>query len=177
MQLFMSIEVVLLLCVSHSLILSTSLPLSGSHCLTAATATAAAACAARRSPCCPGDPPNELGVSCTGCWPHGQEAGGAGLNGTDAGNVQLHAGVDLAVCVDLFVLLYCGTNDFCSQDSVLDFDGQPIDPAIVSAQPMKPAQNMEVPQMGCPPGMLYKYKGRPYFICWIKFWPVLFLKA
>uniref|UniRef100_A0A669B365 Cell cycle associated protein 1b n=1 Tax=Oreochromis niloticus TaxID=8128 RepID=A0A669B365_ORENI len=43
-----------------------------------------------------------------------------------------------------------GTYNFM-QDSMLEFDGQPIDPAIVSAQPMKPAQNMEVPQMGCPP--------------------------
>uniref|UniRef100_A0A8C7XP04 Cell cycle associated protein 1b n=1 Tax=Oryzias sinensis TaxID=183150 RepID=A0A8C7XP04_9TELE len=33
------------------------------------------------------------------------------------------------------------------QDSMLEYDGQPIDPAIVSAQPMKPAQNMEAPQM------------------------------
>lgn len=39
---------------------------------------------------------------------------------------------------------------------MLEFDGQPIDPAIVSAQPMKPAQNLEVPQMVCPPGMLYQ---------------------
>lgn len=37
------------------------------------------------------------------------------------------------------------------QDSMLEYDGQPIDPAIVSAQPMKPAQNMDVPQMVCPP--------------------------
>ncbi|XP_024138578.1 caprin-1b isoform X2 [Oryzias melastigma] len=37
------------------------------------------------------------------------------------------------------------------QDSMLEYDGQPIDPAIVSAQPMKPAQNMEAPQMVCPP--------------------------
>uniref|UniRef100_A0A3Q0SKP9 Cell cycle associated protein 1b n=1 Tax=Amphilophus citrinellus TaxID=61819 RepID=A0A3Q0SKP9_AMPCI len=43
-----------------------------------------------------------------------------------------------------------GTYNFM-QDSVLEFDGQPIDPAIVSAQPMKPAQNMEVPQMGFHP--------------------------
>lgn len=42
----------------------------------------------------------------------------------------------------------------CSQDSMLEFDGQPIDPAIVSAQPMKPAQNMDLPQMVCPPGEL-----------------------
>lgn len=35
---------------------------------------------------------------------------------------------------------------------MLEFDGQPIDPAIVSAQPMKPTQNMDLPQMVCPPG-------------------------
>ncbi|KAM4734094.1 LOW QUALITY PROTEIN: caprin-1b [Anableps anableps] len=43
-----------------------------------------------------------------------------------------------------------GTYNFM-QDSMLEFDGQPIDPAIVSAQPMKPAQTMDVPQMVCPP--------------------------
>lgn len=43
-----------------------------------------------------------------------------------------------------------GTYNFM-QDSMLDYDGQPIDPAIVSAQPMKPAQNMDMPQMVCPP--------------------------
>ncbi|XP_072242182.1 caprin-1b isoform X4 [Leuresthes tenuis] len=43
-----------------------------------------------------------------------------------------------------------GTYNFM-QDSMLEFDGQPIDPAIVSAQPMKPTQNMDVPQMVCPP--------------------------
>lgn len=43
-----------------------------------------------------------------------------------------------------------GTYNFM-QDSMLEFDGQPIDPAIVSAQPMKPAQNMDMPQMVCPP--------------------------
>lgn len=37
---------------------------------------------------------------------------------------------------------------------MLEFDGQPIDPAIVSAQPMKPTQNIDVVQMVCPPGML-----------------------
>ncbi|XP_041651929.1 caprin-1b isoform X1 [Cheilinus undulatus] len=42
-----------------------------------------------------------------------------------------------------------GTYNFM-QDSMLEFDGQPIDPAIVSAQPMKPAQNMDMPQMVCP---------------------------
>uniref|UniRef100_A0A7N6BM99 Cell cycle associated protein 1b n=1 Tax=Anabas testudineus TaxID=64144 RepID=A0A7N6BM99_ANATE len=44
-----------------------------------------------------------------------------------------------------------GTYNFM-QDSMLEFDGQAIDPAIVSAQPMKPAQNMDLPQMVCPPG-------------------------
>ncbi|XP_048024198.1 caprin-1b [Megalobrama amblycephala] len=36
------------------------------------------------------------------------------------------------------------------QDSMLDFDGQSLDPAIVSAQPMKPA-SMEMPPMVCQP--------------------------
>uniref|UniRef100_A0A8C7DF86 Cell cycle associated protein 1b n=1 Tax=Oncorhynchus kisutch TaxID=8019 RepID=A0A8C7DF86_ONCKI len=35
------------------------------------------------------------------------------------------------------------------QDSMLEFDGQLIDPAIVSAQPIDP--NIDLPQMGCPP--------------------------
>uniref|UniRef100_A0A9J7XGW8 Cell cycle associated protein 1b n=1 Tax=Cyprinus carpio carpio TaxID=630221 RepID=A0A9J7XGW8_CYPCA len=39
------------------------------------------------------------------------------------------------------------------QDSMLDFDGQSLDPAIVSAQPMKPVPSMEMPPMVCPPGM------------------------
>ncbi|XP_038561466.1 caprin-1b isoform X2 [Micropterus salmoides] len=43
-----------------------------------------------------------------------------------------------------------GTYNFM-QDSMLEFDGQPIDPAIVSAQPMKPTKNMDLPQMVCPP--------------------------
>ncbi|XP_029010314.1 caprin-1b isoform X1 [Betta splendens] len=43
-----------------------------------------------------------------------------------------------------------GTYNFM-QDSMLEFDGQPIDPAIVSAQPMKPGQNMDLPPMVCPP--------------------------
>uniref|UniRef100_A0A8K9WPJ9 GPI-anchored protein p137 n=1 Tax=Oncorhynchus mykiss TaxID=8022 RepID=A0A8K9WPJ9_ONCMY len=39
------------------------------------------------------------------------------------------------------------------QDSMLEFDGQPIDPAIVSAQLIDPAivSNIDLPQMGCPP--------------------------
>lgn len=38
------------------------------------------------------------------------------------------------------------------QDSMLEFEGPPIDPAIVSAQPMEPARNMDMPPMICPPG-------------------------
>ncbi|KAM8939836.1 caprin-1 isoform 2-T2 [Pelodytes ibericus] len=37
------------------------------------------------------------------------------------------------------------------QDSMLEFENQAIDPAIVSAQPMNPGQNMDLPQMVCPP--------------------------
>ncbi|XP_030056624.1 caprin-1 isoform X2 [Microcaecilia unicolor] len=36
------------------------------------------------------------------------------------------------------------------QDSMLEFESQNIDPAIVSAQPMNPAQNIDLPQMVCP---------------------------
>ncbi|XP_041639233.1 caprin-1a isoform X2 [Cheilinus undulatus] len=43
-----------------------------------------------------------------------------------------------------------GTYNFM-QDSVLEFDGQALDPAIVSAQPMKPVQTVDLQQMGCPP--------------------------
>lgn len=42
------------------------------------------------------------------------------------------------------------------QDSMLEFDGQAIDPAIVSAQPMKPTQNIDLQQMVCPPGRFAK---------------------
>uniref|UniRef100_A0A2K5Q0X6 Caprin-1 dimerization domain-containing protein n=1 Tax=Cebus imitator TaxID=2715852 RepID=A0A2K5Q0X6_CEBIM len=37
------------------------------------------------------------------------------------------------------------------QDSMLDFENETLDPAIVSAQPMNPAQNMDMPQLVCPP--------------------------
>ncbi|KAM8968317.1 caprin-1 isoform 2-T2 [Sarcophilus harrisii] len=37
------------------------------------------------------------------------------------------------------------------QDSMLDFESQALDPAIVSAQPMNPSQNMDMPQLVCPP--------------------------
>lgn len=36
---------------------------------------------------------------------------------------------------------------------MLEFDNQALDPAIVSAQPMNPAQNLDMPQMVCPPGL------------------------
>uniref|UniRef100_A0A8C9EK76 Cell cycle associated protein 1 n=1 Tax=Pavo cristatus TaxID=9049 RepID=A0A8C9EK76_PAVCR len=39
------------------------------------------------------------------------------------------------------------------QDSMLEFENQTLDPAIVSAQPMNPAQNLDMPQMVCPPGL------------------------
>ncbi|MEQ2193269.1 hypothetical protein XENOCAPTIV_029964 [Xenoophorus captivus] len=64
-------------------------------------------------------------------------------------------------CATLFDIVgVCFAKYFCSQDSMLEFDGQPIDPAIVSAQPMKPAHTMDVSQMVCPPGMLDKIKCR-----------------
>ncbi|XP_073204015.1 caprin-1 isoform X2 [Lepidochelys kempii] len=37
------------------------------------------------------------------------------------------------------------------EDSMLEFENQALDPAIVSAQPMNPAQNLDMPQMVCPP--------------------------
>ncbi|CAJ1049708.1 caprin-1a isoform X1 [Xyrichtys novacula] len=43
-----------------------------------------------------------------------------------------------------------GTYNFM-QDSVLEFDGQALDPAIVSAQPMKSVQTVDLQQIGCPP--------------------------
>lgn len=33
---------------------------------------------------------------------------------------------------------------------MLEFDGQALDPAIVSAQPMKPGQAVDLQQIGCP---------------------------
>uniref|UniRef100_A0A7N8XC14 Cell cycle associated protein 1a n=1 Tax=Mastacembelus armatus TaxID=205130 RepID=A0A7N8XC14_9TELE len=42
-----------------------------------------------------------------------------------------------------------GTYNFM-QDSMLEFDGQALDPAIVSAQPMKPVQTVDLQQMVCP---------------------------
>ena len=37
------------------------------------------------------------------------------------------------------------------QDSILDFENQILDPAIISTQPMNPAQNMDITQLVCPP--------------------------
>ncbi|XP_069479488.1 caprin-1 isoform X3 [Ambystoma mexicanum] len=37
------------------------------------------------------------------------------------------------------------------QDSMLEFENQNMDPAIVAAQPMNPSQSMDLPQMVCPP--------------------------
>lgn len=48
------------------------------------------------------------------------------------------------------------SSPLCYQDSMLEFDGQAIDPAIVSAQPMKPTQNIDLQQMVCPPGRFAK---------------------
>ncbi|KAM9766199.1 caprin-1a isoform 1-T1 [Menidia menidia] len=42
-----------------------------------------------------------------------------------------------------------GTYNFM-QDSMIEFDGQALDPAIVSAQPMKPVQTVDLQQMGGP---------------------------
>lgn len=41
-----------------------------------------------------------------------------------------------------------GTYNFM-QDSMLEFDGQALDPAIVSAQPMKPVQTVDLQQLSC----------------------------
>ncbi|XP_069479490.1 caprin-1 isoform X5 [Ambystoma mexicanum] len=37
------------------------------------------------------------------------------------------------------------------EDSMLEFENQNMDPAIVAAQPMNPSQSMDLPQMVCPP--------------------------
>lgn len=50
------------------------------------------------------------------------------------------------------------------QDSMLEFDGQALDPAIVSAQPMKPGQTVDLQQMGCPASELHSLSSCPYRI-------------
>lgn len=129
-------------------------PPSGTQCC-AAAATAPSS-TARTLPSRPRCPPLKLGATGTCCRPHGQKAGGARPHGSDAGDIQLHAG-------DAFAGERQNACHWCwkpigscclsqPQDSMLEFDGPPIDPAIISAQPMKPAANMELPQMVCPPG-------------------------
>ncbi|GAB1286634.1 RNA cytidine acetyltransferase [Apodemus speciosus] len=44
------------------------------------------------------------------------------------------------------------------QDSMLDFENQTLDPAIVSAQPMNPTQNMDMPQLVCPQGFFTMHR-------------------
>ncbi|KAI4892812.1 hypothetical protein NFI96_017245 [Prochilodus magdalenae] len=73
-----------------------------------------------------------------------QKAGGSGSHGTDAP-------------VTSFLR---GPYNFM-QDSMLEFDAQPLDPAIVSAQPMKSANSMEMPQMVCPPAHPDSHLARP----------------
>lgn len=52
---------------------------------------------------------------------------------------------------------------------MLDFENQTLDPAIVSAQPMNPAQNMDIPQLVCPPGWYYVSNTELVFLGYVKF--------
>lgn len=54
----------------------------------------------------------------------------------------------LAYWTDCKSHLFTFTLVWLSQDSMLEFDGQALDPAIVSAQPMKPVQAVDLQQMG-----------------------------
>ncbi|KAK0133634.1 Caprin-1 [Merluccius polli] len=56
-------------------------------------------------------------------------------------------GIRKQVVQDLMAQMQ-GTFNFM-QDSMLEFDGQALDPAIVSAQPMKPVQTVDLQQLGC----------------------------
>lgn len=56
----------------------------------------------------------------------------------------------LAYWTDCKSHLFTFTLVWLSQDSMLEFDGQALDPAIVSAQPMKPVQAVDLQQMGGP---------------------------
>lgn len=54
---------------------------------------------------------------------------------------------------------------------MLEFDGQALDPAIVSAQPMKPGQTVDLQQMGCPTSELHSVSYCPYkILSTIKHW-------
>lgn len=78
---------------------------SGSYCFAAAAARATC-----NPPCSHGGPSHEFSISCSSDWPPGQKAGGAGSYGTDAGDVQLHAGQDLLICKKLFFCsFWCDT--------------------------------------------------------------------
>ncbi|CAL8352020.1 unnamed protein product [Merluccius merluccius] len=55
-------------------------------------------------------------------------------------------GIRKQVVQDLMAQMQ-GTFNFM-QDSMLEFDGQALDPAIVSAQPMKPVQTVDLQQLG-----------------------------
>lgn len=54
---------------------------------------------------------------------------------------------------------------------MLEFDGQALDPAIVSAQPMKPGQTVDLQQMGCPTSELHSVPHSPHrILSTIKHW-------
>lgn len=54
---------------------------------------------------------------------------------------------------------------------MLEFDGQALDPAIVSAQPMKPGQTVDLQQMGCPTSELHSVSYSPHqILSTIKHW-------
>uniref|UniRef100_A0A4W6D1R8 Cell cycle associated protein 1a n=1 Tax=Lates calcarifer TaxID=8187 RepID=A0A4W6D1R8_LATCA len=66
-----------------------------------------------------------------------------------------------------------GTYNFM-QDSMLEFDGQALDPAIVSAQPMKPVQTVDLQQMGCPSSQYQFILNRFSHSLLIRVWPLFF---
>lgn len=54
---------------------------------------------------------------------------------------------------------------------MLEFDGHALDPAIVSAQPMKPGHTVDLQQLGCPTSELHSVSYCPYKIeITIKHW-------
>lgn len=61
---------------------------------------------------------------------------------------------------------------------MLEFDGQALDPAIVSAQPMKSVQNVDLQQMGCPSSQWQLIYFHSEQIIWqillIRVWSLLF---
>lgn len=87
-------------------------PPSGSQChaAAAAAATCGPACALQRRP---GRPPLKLSAASAHHRPHGQEAGGAGPHGSDAGDLQLHAGGDSQLKDKLLVVGGCPIGSLC----------------------------------------------------------------